>query len=201
MAIPSLFLLLAEGQPSQVSGMTGLEIFLLVVAVVELLLLVLFFGSYRRLREIHFVVTESALEQVNAFVAAFSDAEQLRDPEKVALVLHEIRRFMNSLQNSLQKHYSRYSTEMSLLDLIPRKKTHEPSKPPETKTTEIKKTETKRTVKPDKKKPSPPPPKPKTGKKMQKEEKEGNRETAKEETKEEKPSGEQELDLTPPSET
>ncbi|RKY13287.1 MAG: hypothetical protein DRP63_09750 [Planctomycetota bacterium] len=116
---------------AQSGGLSGLEIFLLIVVIIELLLLTLLLGSYRRLREIHFVVTESALGQVDAFVSAFGDAEQLRDPDKVALVLRELRRFMDSLQNSLRRHYERYSTEMSLLDLLPRKKAAEapPQKP------------------------------------------------------------------------
>lgn len=116
---------------AQSGGLSGLEVFLLIVVIIELVLLTLLFGSYRRLREIHFVVTESVLGQVDAFVSAFEDAEKLRDPEKVALVLRELRRFMDSLQNSLRKHYERYSSEVSLLDLLPRKKAAEtsPQKP------------------------------------------------------------------------
>ena len=132
-----------SGNAVQSGGLTGLEIFLLIVVIIELVLLILLFGGYRRLREIHFVVTESALGQVDAFVSAFKDAEQLRDPEKVALVLRELRRFMDSLQDSLRKHYERYSSEMSLLDLLPRKRaakapSQEPSVAPPTPTPRIK---------------------------------------------------------------
>jgi len=221
------FVLLAQEKAAQATGgMTGLEIFLLIVAIIELVLLVLLFGGYRRLREIHFVVLENTLGQVDSFVAAFGDAEQLRDPEKVALVLHELRRFMNSLQESLKKHYDRYSTEVSLLDLVPRKRKVpsatplpapqaptvrvKPSKPSEKKqekaVVSAEKDEEKKSEKEEKKESPPPPPKPPSIKRSRSKTKEAEQKKeessggAEEEGGAGEPSDKEEPDLAPPPE-
>ena len=99
--------------------MTGLEVFFLILILVEFVILMYLFASLRSLREAHRVVSEMALDDAEAFTGSLARAKEQDDLERAKLIIEEAERYLNSYKNTLQKHYDRYSTEKSLSDFIP----------------------------------------------------------------------------------
>jgi len=125
--------------------MSGLEIFFLILILVEFVILMYLFASLRKLREAHRVVSEMALDDAEAFTGSLARAKEQDDLERAKLIIEEAERYLTSYKNTLQKHYDRYSTEKTLSDFLPfLKKKKKETIPQTVRTTPLKFSKTKK---------------------------------------------------------
>ncbi|MCX7703461.1 MAG: hypothetical protein N2234_05110 [Planctomycetota bacterium] len=99
--------------------MTGFEIFLLIVALIEFVIVMYLYAAVSKLRESHKVVSEMALDDADAFIASLGRAKEQEDPKDTHLIIEEAERYLTSYRETLKKHYERYSSELTLKDVLP----------------------------------------------------------------------------------
>jgi hypothetical protein len=99
--------------------MTGFEVFLLIVALIEFVIVMYLYAALAKLRESHKVITEMALGDAEAFIASLSRAKDMEDPKETKLVIEEAGRYLTSYKDTLKSHYERYSSEITIKDVLP----------------------------------------------------------------------------------